>query len=51
MELIYLWIDGYKNLKNFEVNLNPAYIGSISKEKNESKNFKIILKEKLLYGK
>lgn len=46
MELIYLWIDGYKNLKNFEVNLNPAYIGSISKEKNKSKNFKIILKEK-----
>ena len=47
MELIYLWIDGYKNLKNFEVNLNPAYIGSISKEKNKSKNFKIILKEKM----
>ena len=49
MELIYLWIDGYKNLKNFEVNLNPAYIGSISKEKNESKNFKITLKEKTNY--
>ena len=49
MRLIYLWIDGYTNLKNFEVNLNPAYIGSISKEKNESKNFKIILKEKTNY--
>lgn len=46
MELIYLWIDGYKNLKNFEVNLNPAYIGNMSKEKNKSKKFKVILKEK-----
>ena len=49
MELIYLWIDGYKNLKNFEINLNPTYIGSISKEKNKSENFKIILKEKTNY--
>lgn len=46
MELIYLWIDGYKNLKNFDIILNSAYEGSINKERNKIPNFKIVLKEK-----
>lgn len=46
MELIYLWIDGYKNLKNFEITLNSAYEGSISKEKDKSEKFKISLEER-----
>lgn len=40
MELVYLWIDGYKNLKNFSIALNSAYEESINN------NFKIELKEK-----
>ena len=46
MELIYLWIDGYKNLKNFDIILNSAYEGIINKEKNKTSKFKVVLKEK-----
>lgn len=45
MELIYLWIDGYKNLKNFNISLNPSYEGYIDNEKDKSEHLKIILKE------
>lgn len=45
MELIYLWIDGYKNLKNFNISLNPSYEGYIDNEKDKSEQLKIILKE------
>ena len=32
MELVYLWIKHYKNLDNFEVNLNPKYNVEFNKE-------------------
>ncbi|MCD7878800.1 MAG: ATP-binding protein, partial [Candidatus Gastranaerophilales bacterium] len=46
MELIYLWIDGYKNLKNFEITLNSSYKGIRSQQECKNGKFKIILKER-----
>lgn len=50
MELIYLWIDGYKNLKDTGIILNPAYEEDFIQKNIEDKNIKqIILKEKKNY--
>lgn len=48
MELIYLWINNYKNLNDIGILLNPSYTVDILKTDKEGKKIFIYLRKKII---